>query len=56
MYAIRSYYGLDNTRENFNRLGYGRITGLDSVILLDEFAGAWYDSAATDQILVALLV
>lgn len=36
------------TRTNIEELGYYNITGIDSIILLDEFKGEWYDTNDPD--------
>ncbi|MDA3891086.1 MAG: DUF362 domain-containing protein [Salinivirgaceae bacterium] len=42
------------TRKNFEELGYFNVTGIDSIILLDEFEGDWYDTSAPDLVEVNL--
>lgn len=42
------------TRSNIEELGYYNVTGIDSIILLDEFEGAWYDATAADLVEVNL--
>jgi uncharacterized protein (DUF362 family) len=46
--------GYGNTRKNMNALGYDNITGLDSIVYLDEFSGKWYDKTAPDLVKVKL--
>ncbi len=47
-----SGYGV--TRTNANAMGYDKITGLDSIIYLDEFLGSWYDKNSPDIVKVSL--
>jgi uncharacterized protein (DUF362 family) len=49
-----SGYGV--TRTNATAMGYDEITGLDSIIYLDEFSGSWYDKNAPDIVTVSLPV
>jgi uncharacterized protein (DUF362 family) len=47
-----SGYGL--TRKNMDAIGYNNITGLDSIIYLDENIVKWYDTASSDLVKVSL--
>lgn len=42
------------TRSNIEELGYYNVTGIDSIILLDEFTGAWYDTSDPELVEVNL--
>lgn len=42
------------TRSNFEELGYFNVTGIDSIILLDEFTGTWYDTSDPEIVEVNL--
>jgi uncharacterized protein (DUF362 family) len=47
-----SGYGL--TRKNINAIGYDKITGLDSIICLDENITKWYNTSSSTLVKVSL--
>jgi uncharacterized protein (DUF362 family) len=46
--------GYGPTRDNINAIGYTKITGLDSIICLDEHITKWYDTASLNLQKVSL--
>lgn len=46
--------GYGRTRQNIDAIGYNKITGLDSVICLDENITSWYNTSSPNLVRVSL--